>query len=246
MYTLPNLPDSTAREIYARLCTSLPELPTDTPEARATRDADAMAAVAALHPIDPLEARLAADIVELEAYASDSLRLAGEYRGDLAATTRCRAQATSMFRQMRCLLRDYQRMQAERDKALAEMHPAAMERAGWWFREAVVPGPAPAPGPDYDPGPGPDCDPGPAPEPAPEPAAPPRAAPATPRFEDLTEVEQYALIYPNRARQIRALRGLPARLDYGPPEPEIVEGLIHGTSPILLALDAPPLAAAAE
>ena len=32
-------------------------------------------------------------------------------------------------------------------------------------------------------------------------------------------------------------RGLPARLDFGPPEPEIVEALVTGTSPILRELD---------
>jgi hypothetical protein len=252
MYTLPNLPDSTAREVYARLCTTLEMLPVATPEARAARDEDAMRAVAALHPTDALEARLAADIVGLEAYATDSLRLAGVYRDDFAATMRCRAQATSMVRQMRALLREYRSAQAERDKALLEMHPGAMERAGYWFRESVVPEPAPQPGPH--------CDPGPVPEPAPPPAAPSAAASAalTPgsdhdrrpgldrgrRFEDLTEVEQYALIYPRRAALIRASGGLPARCDFGPPEPEIVEGLVHGTSPILLALDGPTAVAA--
>jgi hypothetical protein len=239
MYTLPNFPDSTAREIYARLCRTLEMLPADTPEARAARDDDAMNAVAALHPTDALEARLAADIVGLEAYATDSLRLAGEYRGDLAATTRCRAQAGSLFRQMRCLLKDYQRMQAERDKALLEMHPGAMERAGYWFRESVIPGPAPEPAPAPEPVPAPE-------QAAPPPAAPPSAAPAKPRFEDLTAVEQYAIMYPTRAAQIRAERGLPKRLDYGPPDPDIVEGLVHGDSPILRALDTPPLAVAAE
>jgi hypothetical protein len=38
-----------------------------------------------------------------------------------------------MLRGMRSLLRDYQRMQAQRDKAIAEVNPAAMERAGYWF-----------------------------------------------------------------------------------------------------------------
>jgi hypothetical protein len=267
MYTLPNLPDSTAREVYARLRKTLELLPADTPEASAARDADAMRAVAAHHPTDAMEARIAADIVGLEAYATDSLRLAGFYRSDLAATMQCRAQATSMFRQMRCLLRDYQRAQAARDKALLEMHPAAMERAGYWFRESVVPEPAPEPGPDHDRGPGPDYDPGPVAEPAPRPAALSAPAPGPDcdpgpgpnhdfdrdpgldfdrGFEQLTEVEQYAVLYPRRAAQIRAARGLPANLDYGPPEPEIVAGLVHGTSPILLALDPPPLAVAAE
>ena len=111
--------------------------------------------------------------------------------------------------------------------------------AGYWFRESVVPEPVPAPGP----------------QPAPRPAA--AAAPGLDHdpgpgldlargFEQLTEVEQYAVLYPRRAAQIRAARGLPANLGYGPPEPEIVAGLVHGTSPILLALDPPPLAVAAE
>jgi hypothetical protein len=112
------------------------------------------------------------------------------------------------MREMRALLRDYRRMQAERDKALNEMHPAAMERAGYWFREATVPEPAPEPAP----------------------AEPPAQA-------ELTEAEKYAVIYPDRAARIRVSRGLPARLDFGPPEPEIVDALVSGTSPILRELD---------
>ena len=145
MHTLPNLPDSIAREVFATLCRSLPAPIPDTPEARASRDDVAMAAVAELHPTNAFEAKLAADIVLAEAHYADSLRQAGEYRGDLAAINRCRALAMGMLRQMRGLLRDYQRMQAERDKALAATHPAAMERAGWWFRDASVPLPEPAP-----------------------------------------------------------------------------------------------------
>jgi hypothetical protein len=38
-----------------------------------------------------------------------------------------------MSRQADAMLRTLRRMQAERDKALAAMHPAAMERAGYWF-----------------------------------------------------------------------------------------------------------------
>jgi hypothetical protein len=227
MYTLPNLPDSTTREVYARLCATLEMLPTDTPEGRAARDADAMQAVAALHPSDAIEARLAADIVAMEAFATDSLRLAGEYRGDTAATLRCRAQATALFRQMRTLLRDYQRMQAERDKAFNEGHPATMQRAGYWWKEVTVPAAAAPP----------------APADAPQPAGPPDTAPAMPPFEQLSDAEQYALLYPDRAAAIRAGGGLPARLDFGPPEPEIVHALVHGTSPILLALDRPAVAA---
>ncbi|HEY2620955.1 MAG TPA: hypothetical protein VGI78_26695, partial [Acetobacteraceae bacterium] len=130
MHTLPNLPDSTACGVLATLCASLPAPIAGTPEDRASRDEIATAAVAALHPTNAFEAKLAADIVLAEAHYADSLRQAGEHRGDLAATSGCRAQAMGMLRQMRGLLRDYLRMQAERDKALAAMHPAAMERAG--------------------------------------------------------------------------------------------------------------------
>ena len=68
------------------------------------------------------------------------------------------------------------------------------------------------------------------PGPEPAPAEPPAQA-------ELTEAEKYAVIYPDRAARIRARRGLPARLDFGPPEPEIVEALVTGTSPILRELD---------
>jgi RecB family endonuclease NucS len=70
------------------------------------------------------------------------------------------------------------------------------------------------------------------PEPAPEPAS---AEPAA--DTELTEAEKYAVIYPDRAARIRADRGLPPRLDFGPPEPEIVEALVNGTSRILRELD---------
>jgi hypothetical protein len=75
----------------------------------------------------------AANIVTVEVYAMDTFHLAGEFRSDIADTLRCRAHATVLLRQMRGLLRDYRRGQAARDKALTEMHPAAMERAGYWF-----------------------------------------------------------------------------------------------------------------
>jgi hypothetical protein len=69
------------------------------------------------------------------------------------------------------------------------MHPAAMERAGYWFRDCSVPEPAPEPAETT----------------SPEPAA-------------LTEAEKYAVIYPDRAARIRAAGGRPAKLDFGPPD----------------------------
>jgi hypothetical protein len=230
MHTLPNLPDTVTHAVFATLCAALPAPAIDTLEARAARDEAAMAAVAALHPADAWEAKLAGALVAAEADLMDCRRQASEYRNDVAVNLRYRALATSLMREMRTLLRDYRRTQAERDKALAELHPAAMERAGWWFRDASIPAPPATL----------------APAEAPQPAEPAGTASPAPDFSTLSEAEQYALLYPDRARRIRAERGLPQRLDYGPPEPHIVADIISGTSPILRALDLPAAAMAAE
>jgi hypothetical protein len=69
---------------------------------------------------------LAAEIVAADASVMDCLRLAAQSGSDLMATLRCRAQATSVMRQMRSALRDLQRMQAEREKTEATVPaPAA-------------------------------------------------------------------------------------------------------------------------
>jgi hypothetical protein len=97
-----------------------------------------MDAVAALNPYDAFEARLAARIVGMDAHAADSLRSAGLAAADPAEMHRCRAQAASMARQSDAALRSLLRMQATREKQLAARHPAAMERAGYWFREITA------------------------------------------------------------------------------------------------------------
>ena len=166
-----------------------------------------MEAVTALNPYDAFEARLAARIVGMDAHAADSLRSAGLAAADPAEMHRCRAQAASMARQSDAALRSLLRMQVTREKQLAALHPVAMERAGNWFREITMPEPAP----DLVP------------------------AAAADLFSQLTEAEQYAVTYPDRAARIRAAGGLPADLDFGPPEPALVHAVVHGTSPILQA-----------
>jgi hypothetical protein len=208
MQAITDLPATVSREIFATLRGLLPPPATDTPEARADREETAMAAVIALYPADAFEADLAAQIVGADAHAKDSLRLAVVAGTDTAEARRCRAQAISMMRQMQSGLRTLQRMQAAKEKAEAAMQPAAMERAGYWFRDVSVPAPV----------------------------APPEAA-AAPEYADLPEAEQYAIIYPDRAIRICAERGLPKRLDFGPPEPAIVDAIVNGTSPIMRALD---------
>jgi len=253
MHTLPNLPPSIAHEIFATLCGSLPPpaTDTDTQEHRAARQEKAMAAVAALRPADAFEAELAAQIVSATAHAAECFRLAAQPGQDPEASHRTRAQAATMMRLMQSGLRILHRIQATREKAEAALHPAAMERAGYWFRDVSVPAPGEDRAPALGEGPGSLPAPSPAQAEAPQPivrqpsVAPPGPGHAEPGFTDLTEAEQYATLYPDRAARIRAHRGLPPRLDFGPPEPELVEAIVNGTSPILRALDHHPLAPAA-
>jgi hypothetical protein len=217
MHILANLPAPVAQDTFATLCALLPPPAADTPEARAACADAAFAAVAALDPGDAFEARLATQIIAADAQAKHCLGLAVAPGTAPEAAVRCRAQASAMMRHMQCGLRALERRQAAREKALAALQPAAMERAGYWFHEITVPEAEPA-----------------------EPAAPP----ATPAFEDLTEAEQYAINYPGRAASIRAEGGLPARCNFGPPEPALVAAIVAGTSPTLRALDQPAHAAA--
>jgi hypothetical protein len=144
-------------------------------------------------------------VIAANAHAMDCLRLASQTGQDADAVRRCRAQAAAMMRLMQSGLRTLKRDQAAREKAEAEMQPAAMERAGYWFRDVSVPAPD--------------------------------EAPAQP--DDIAaEAELYAVIHPRRAARIRALGGLPDKLDFGPPEPELVAAIVAGTGPNLRALDA--------
>jgi hypothetical protein len=202
---LANLPASLAREAFAELCASLPPRRDETAEARAARDELAMAAVAALHPADAFEARLAVRIVAMDAHAADALRSAGLAVNDPAELRRCRAQAASMARNSDSALRELNRMQARREKLEAEMNPAAMERAGYWFRDCSVP--------------------------APESPPPDEAEPQRTEAVIDAEAAKYEVMYPARAARIRAAGGLPAKLDFGPPEPDIVAALLRRQHP---------------
>ena len=145
----------------------------------------------------------------MDAHAGDSLRSAGLAATDPAEVRRCRAQATSMARQADAALRSLLRIQATHAKQLADQHPAAMERAGYWFKEIVPPGPVPPP-------------------PA---VAPSDVEPERTEADIDAEAELYVVMYPDRAERIREAGGLPARLDFGAPGPEIVARLLKGRRP---------------
>jgi hypothetical protein len=191
------------REYFAELCRELPPVPDEDLEARAARQNSAMDAVVALHPENAFETRLAVRIVSTDAHAAEALRAAALAAGDFEKVRQCRAQAASMARQSDAALRALLRIQTTREKQEAAIHPAAMARAGYWFKEVSVPGPAPSPTqPKSEPEP--DID---------------------------AEVRLYAALYPDRVARIRAASGLPPRLDFGPPEPEIVAALLRGVVP---------------
>jgi hypothetical protein len=188
MSLIPNIPDTIVREIYAELCRSLPPPPDNTPESRAIREQHAMTSVAHLVPENAAEADLAAQIVATQFHARDALQAASCSGADPETVRRCRAQAASMMRQADSGIRTLLRMQAERQKAEDGARPAAMQRAGYWFRSvSLAEQAAPA-------------------EPAPAPSAPAAAAPdpANPPRLDygvMTPAERYVTLYPTAPPQ---------------------------------------------
>jgi hypothetical protein len=210
---LPSLPPATALEIVQSLRNSLPPPVTDTPASFIARDNTAIEILADMHPVGAFEARLAVQIVAADAQAGECLRLIGLPDQDPAVRLRCRAQAAAMLRLMQSGTRILQRTQEVREKAEAAMQPAAMQRAGWYFRDASVP----------------------------LPDAPPDPADAEPVIDLAAEAERYAVIYPDRAARIRAAGGLPARCEFGPPDDDLVAAIVNGTSPALLEADRRPV-----
>ena len=211
IYVLPNIPESLSRAICADLIGNLPAPADDTPEQRALRDERAITALAHYIPENAAEAELAADIVAAEFHAKDALRGALHFRNDLAAAERCRRQHALMMRTMHGGLRALLRLQAERHKAEDAMRPAAMLRAGHLHSGILPPEPEPPP-----------CQPDAAPEPQPA---------AMPKYEDMTEAEQYAVIYPDRAAAIRRHGGMPPGAKYPPPDDAVVQGDRHQQQP---------------
>jgi hypothetical protein len=201
------------RQFCAYLRPLLPPPPENTEEARASRDQLAMDAVVALYPVDEHEAFLAMRVVAMGIHADDALRLA-VLATDPMVQYRCRAQAASMARQADTLLRTLLRIQDKRDKQIAQKHPAAMERAGYWFRPISVPEPEPEPPP---------------PPPPPPPSEEPDedGQPVLTQAQIDAETDLYAAMYPDRVKRILAAGGLPRDLDFGPPDDVIVATLLR-------------------
>jgi hypothetical protein len=233
MSPIPNIPDSIAREIYAELCRSLPPPPDDTPERRAVREQQATITVGHLLPENAAEATLAAQVVATQFHARDALQAASAPGIDPDKLRQCRAQAASMMRQADSGIRTLLRMQAERQKAEDAARPAAMQRAGYWFRSVSPPEPAPTASPDPTRGP----------EPAaasppmtrePSAAAPPASAPKL-EYGAMTPAERYVTLYPDRAAAVLDAGGLPASPTFPPPDRALIAELLTSASPVVHA-----------
>jgi hypothetical protein len=218
IYVLPNIPEPLSRAICADLIRNLPAPADNTPEQRALRDERAITALAHYIPENAAEAELAADIVAAEFHAKDALRAATRFVNDLPAADRCRRQHALMMRTMHGGLRALLRLQAERQKAEDANRPAAMLRAGHLHSGTLPPEPELPP-----------CQPGAAPEPQPAPM---------PKYEDMTEAEQYAVLYPDRTAAIRQDHGMPPGAKFPPPDRAIISEIVTSNSPVFLALDA--------
>jgi hypothetical protein len=216
---LPDLPHAVTREVFANLCNSLPQPRTNSPDELADRNETAVAAVAALHPGDAFEAVFAAQIVNANAQAMACCSHAAQPGLTPKEVHYWRGQAAVMMRLMQSGLRSLRRDRAAREKAEAERNPAAMERAGYYFRDVSVPAPDAAPPPAE--------------------AAPDEVATI------VADAETYALAYPRRAARIRAAGGVPRNLDFGLPPESVMDMIIAGTTPALLALDIPTSQASA-
>jgi hypothetical protein len=219
------LPGSLYYQVVHELRSSLPAAADDSPEAETHRIHAAIADVASMLPANAEEATIAVRCVAAHAQAIDCLRLARLCPDDAAHVMRCSAQSAAMMRTANGTRSLLLRVQAARAKR--EATPEACDKAAWVehcaaglmlgaLREATPASPPPAP------------------------AADPAQAPPD-RFAALTEAEQYATLYPQRAALIRARGGMPDDGRSVPPvEPGLVAAIVASTSPILRALDHPP------
>ena len=230
----PDLSLQLLRDTYYQVAQTLhallPPPVTNEPADEIRRDNAAIALVASLLPANADEANLAMQYALACAQAQECVRLARLVPDDPSHVLRCTGKATSMMSQARGFHSLLQRMQAARSKR--EKDAAALNSANW-TEHCVISLMADALGRTQ-----------------PAPPAPvsvePVEEPAEPEPDLAHEADQYAIHYPQRARQIRAEGGLPRNCRFGPPSEELIRAIVTGDSPILRALDTPAAAIAAE
>ena len=210
------LPKAVYRTIVADLHADLPSPTLTDPALITERVHAAIGEIASMCPVNAEEARIAARVVTADAQARDCIRHARADFNDPIPAMKCQAQANHFMRTANAARSLLLRIQAARRKR--DSVPAAREQDAWTTHAAeglllAADGHATA-----------------------EPLPPP-AADDDDRFARYDAAEQYALLYPRRAAEIRAYGGVPPTAAYGPPEPEILSALIASTSPALQQID---------
>jgi hypothetical protein len=182
------LPDSVYRTIVADLYACIPSPNLADPEPIAERVRAAIAEIAAMCPVNAEEANIAVRVVIADAQARDCIRLARAHCNDPTPAMKCQAQASHFMRTAnaaRSLLLRVQTarhkreaVQASREQDAWTIHATEgllLDAAGQTTVAAYPPPPEPAPPPADD-----------------------------GRFARYDTAEQYAVIYPQRAAEIRA------------------------------------------
>ena len=209
------LPKAVYRTIVADLYADIPSPHLTDPELIAERVHAAIAEIASMFPANAEEARIAARVVTADAQAGDCIRHARALFNDPIPAMKCHAQANHMMRTANAARSLLLRVQAARRKR--EAIPATCDQDAWTIHATeglllAADGHATA-------------------------APPPPATHDDDRFARYDAAEQYALMYPSRAAEIRACGGVPPTAPYGPPEPETAQALIASTSPLLQQID---------
>ncbi|HVC63100.1 MAG TPA: hypothetical protein VND19_22405 [Acetobacteraceae bacterium] len=254
----PQLQRALYHQVAHALRAALPPPLADTQEALDCRDRTAIGLVSTLCPVNAEEATIAAHYVAANAHAMDCMRQMRNTAGTPTAL-KLDAQAHRAMREARGARSLLLRVQTERRRRAKDT--AGLNQDAWSEHIALnlltdaldlapsapaAAPPAPEPAPVAEPPPPMPAPAAPRPqaEPAPQPSAPAPVEDGEPLFDPVAEAERYAILYPRRARLIRELGGLPDDCDFGPPEPELVQAIVTGTSPALRALDGETSAAA--
>jgi hypothetical protein len=210
------LPKAVYRTIVADLYTDIPSPHLTDPELIAERVHAAIAEIASMCPVNAEEARIAARVVTADTQARDCIRHARALFSDTIPAMKCQAQASHLMRTANAARSLLLRVQVARRKR--DSVQDTREQDAWTTHAAeglllaadshATAEPPPPPATDDD-----------------------------NKFARYDAAEQYALMYPRRAAEIRACRGVPPTAAYGLPEPETVAALIASTSPILQQID---------
>jgi hypothetical protein len=218
------LPNAVFRTIIADIYSDVvPPTLTDA-ELIAERVRAAIAEIASMCPANAEEARIALRVVTADAQARDCIRHARMLFNDPTPAMKCQAQASLMLRTANASRAQLLRVQAARRKREAD--PATCNQDAWTIHatEGFL---LAANGQQV---------PEPPPRPEPEPPAPPSPT-ATHQTTQLAEAEHYAILYPNRAAEIRAHGGVPPIARYGPPDAKLILQIVSSASPILQQID---------